>query len=108
VIPSSGGDTEKITLPGSYNSDPAWSPDGKKIAYTSRVGGGFSVWVYDLEKRTSMQVSSGLGEDPSWTRNSRHLVYSTGGALHVLDTLTKQAVRIENGLSSCTEPSVTR
>ncbi|MES2308114.1 MAG: LpqB family beta-propeller domain-containing protein, partial [Verrucomicrobiota bacterium] len=108
VISSTGGEPTKLTTPGSYSAEPSWSPDGTKIAYSSRTGGGFCICIYDIAKRTAQQVSSGLGEDPCWTRNSRHLIYSNGGSLHVLDTLTKQSSRLDNGLTNCTEPAISR
>lgn len=108
IISPQGGEPTRINTPGSYSAEPNWSPDGKKIAYVSRQAGSFTIWVYDIEKRTAQQVSPGQGEDPSWTRNSRHLVYSQSGSLMILDTATKLTARLDNGLTNCTEPAVSR
>lgn len=108
VVSANGGDPIRLNTPGSYSAEPNWSPDGKKIAYVSRQSGVFTIWVYDFETRSARQVSPGAGEDPSWTRNSRHLVYSQGGALMLLDSATKLTTRLDNGLTNCTEPAVSR
>ncbi len=105
VVPSNGGEPSKLSTGSAFNTEPSWSPDGKKIAYTLRQGG-FQIGVYDVNERTGKTVSTGSGEDPSWTRNSRHLVYASGGSLYILDSVTKLSMRLENGLKNCTEPAV--
>jgi TolB protein len=108
VMSSTGGEPERLPTQSSYSSEPDWSPDGKTIAYTARTGGGFQIWTYDLTSRKSAQVSPGSGEDSGWTRNSRHLVYSNNGQLYLLDAVTQKSVRIDNNLTKCSEPAVSR
>ncbi len=61
------------------NSAPAWSPDGKKIAYCARHGAERQIWIYDFETDQEEQLTSGPGhkENPSWAPNSLHLIYNS-------------------------------
>jgi TolB protein len=108
IMSSEGGEPERLATLAGYSSEPDWSPDGKAISFTARTGGGFQIYNYDLTSRKSEQVSPGSGEDPSFTRNSRHLVYSNGGHLYLLDTVKKQSVLLDNNLTKCSEPAVSR
>lgn len=105
ITPASGGAAERLVTNSTYSAEPDWSPDGSKIAYTARMGGKLQVCVYDLNTKQVMQVTTEGGEDPSWTRNSRHLVFSNAGALYILDSVTRQFVRLENNLTGCSEPA---
>ena len=42
-----GSDQRRLTFQGSYNTAPAWSPDGRWIAYETQVGGQFDIWLID-------------------------------------------------------------
>ncbi|MDW8349874.1 MAG: biopolymer transporter Tol [Verrucomicrobiae bacterium] len=101
-----GGGVQRLVTGYSYNTEPDWSPDGKRIAFTVRQGGVFSIAVYEIDGAQTAVMC--VGESPSWTRNSRHLVFSRGGQLYILDTETKQTQRIDVGLTKCTEPAVSR
>ena len=39
-MPAAGGDAERVTFNGGYNISPAVSPDGKTLAFITRLGGG--------------------------------------------------------------------
>ncbi|VVM05149.1 Dipeptidyl-peptidase 5 [Methylacidimicrobium cyclopophantes] len=106
VIPAQGGSARRLLTGNAYSSEPDWSPDGQKIAYAARIGGEFQIGEYELSSATATLLSSGGGEDPSWTRNSRHLVFAHGGALYLMDSVTKLIAPLPNGLSRCSEPSV--
>lgn len=106
ITSSSGGGIQRLSTGYDYNTEPDWSPDGRQIAFTVRQGGSFSIAVYNIgSAKTTLMVA---GESPSWTRNSRHLVFSRGQQLYILDTVTKQTQRIDVGLTKCTEPAVSR
>jgi 16S rRNA (guanine527-N7)-methyltransferase len=47
-VAASGGNAERVTFSGSYNISPSVSPDGRWLAYISRVGGAFKLHVMDL------------------------------------------------------------
>jgi len=109
-ISSSSGvsDMDHLVTGNSYCTKPDWSPDGKLIAFTTRIGGEFQIGVYDVASRTGQLVTTSGGQDPAWTRDSRHLVYSNNGHLYLLDTSTHQSLPIDVGVSGCGEPTVSR
>jgi TolB protein len=102
------GDWDHLVTGNSYCTKPDWSPDGKLIAFTSRVGGQFQIGVYDMATRTAKLVTMSGGEDPVWTRDSRHLVYANNGHLSLLDTATGKSLPIPVAASTCSEPTVSR
>ncbi len=58
-------------------SDPQWSPDGRKIAWVStRVDHSF-IMVYDLATRSVKYMSPGVDFDtsPMWMPDSKHLIF---------------------------------
>ena len=74
------GDDSKVTrisFGSTYNDNPAWSPNGDQIAYTSRVGKRFQISVYDLNTQQSKVVTQGSEscEQPSWSPDGRFLIY---------------------------------
>jgi TolB protein len=49
IIPSEGGKPLRLTSHPAYDENPIWSPDGKKIAFTSTRSGNHDVWVMGLD-----------------------------------------------------------
>ena len=89
-----------------YCTEPNWSPDGKKIAFNVRGGGGFEVAVLDLSGSATRIISA--GENPVWGADSRHLMFTEGGGLYLLDTVTSRKSKILDGVGKITEPSWSR
>ena len=44
-VPANGGEARQLTTHAAYDSQPIWSPDGKKIAFTSNREGSLDVYV---------------------------------------------------------------
>jgi hypothetical protein len=52
---------------GPGNTQPAWSPDGEKIAFNS---GGYSLWIMNSDGSNQVQVSNQPDSYPSWQRTA--------------------------------------
>ena len=68
-------------------SDPAWSPDGKKLLYAAPSGGqalGIDIWVIDIEKPEdgAINLSQHRGNDyePAWSPDGSLIVFTNQGA----------------------------
>lgn len=101
------GEMDHLFTGNSYCTKPDWSPDGRFIAFTTRIGGVFQIGVYDVASRTARLITTSGGEDPAWTRDSRHLVYANNGRILLLDTISRQSLPLETGVSG-SEPTVSR
>ncbi len=61
-----------------WRASPDWAPDGRMVAYQSRIGGLFQIMTIDMRDRSTKQYTSdGENEDPSWAADGRHLVFSS-------------------------------
>ncbi len=105
-ISASGGAGRQLSTGQSYNTEPNWSPDGKKIAFNTRGGSGFEIAIHDLAGGGSRIV--GTGQDPVWGADSRHLLFSTGSSLLLLDTQTGRKTTLVSGLGKISEPTWSR
>jgi TolB protein len=77
-MPASGGAPERVTFSGTYNISPSVSNDGKWLAYVSRVSGAFKLHVMDLASGTVNAITdSSADESPSFSPNSRLIIYAT-------------------------------
>ena len=62
LMPSAGGESKKITDGSRQDEGPAWSPDGKTIAYVSnRDSGAKQVYLYDVASGSSKKITSLAG-----------------------------------------------
>src|SRR5262249_24797834 len=58
-------------------TDPAWSPDGRRIAYAGGDGG---VWAMDRSGLHRSRIESRVvAADPRWSQDSRSIAFRAGG-----------------------------
>jgi TolB protein len=53
------------------NQDPAWSPDGRMIAFQSNRDGKQMIYVMDSRGEIQLRVSPVTGKAPAWSRTGR-------------------------------------
>ena len=82
TVPAKKGDIRDITrTPGAAERFPAWSPDGKSIAYFSDESGEYALHIRDQDGFGKPQVIQ-LGNPPSffyspvWSPDSKRIAYS--------------------------------
>ena len=81
TVPSTGGKATALTKGIAFDSHPRWSPDGKKILFSSDRSGAENIWWIDLEKKDTFQVTKERDQNfPSatWTPDGDYIVYSKG------------------------------
>jgi tricorn protease len=81
-VPAEHGDIRTVSdAPNSANRDPAWSPDGKSIAYFSDRSGEYALYISDqrgLEKPRMIALGSppSYFYSPTWSPDSKKIAYT--------------------------------
>lgn len=91
---------------------PAWSPDGRKIAYVSFEKVTPSIYVQDVQtgKRQLISHYEGINGAPAWSPDCRYLAMAlskqeTNPKIYVLDLQSKNLRQLTFGQGIDTEPS---
>ncbi len=105
----------RITDDAFYESDPAWSADGDRLAYISDRAGTLDIWVRDMASGEETAVTSADGAElyPSWSPDGSKIVYQTGSDYHshtggetvILDLASGESRRIVEDLFQPGRPS---
>ncbi len=81
TMPIAGGTAIPLTTGLAYETHPRFSPDGKKILFTSDRSGADNIWYIDMEKQDTIQLTKDrTNEFPSavWTPDGDYLIASRG------------------------------
>ncbi len=75
-VPLSGGDATRLTSGAAWDTEPAFSPDGSKLAYVSDKGGNEQIWVMNADGTGAKQVTHeevARITDPAWDPTGPYL-----------------------------------
>jgi Tol biopolymer transport system component len=104
LLPVTGGVPQNITRDAHMDTEPAWAPDGNRIAYSSDKGGGFlNLWLRDLRSGEERQLTrlntSAMGA--AWSPDGSRIAFLDvdglwrRAAVSVVDVATGAVTRIK-------------
>ena len=92
TVPMGGGKATRITKGIAFDAHPRFSPDGKKILFTSDRSGADNIWYIDMEKQDTVQVTKEVNQefpDACWTPDGEYIVYAKGRRIIQLYIVSK-------------------
>ena len=104
TMPIAGGTATRITSGPAFDSQPRWSPDGKRIVFLSDRNGAENVWLCDPDGSHSKALTKGtnnLYASPEWTPDGNYIVVSrTSGVLgSVYELWLIRGTRVARGVA---------
>jgi Tol biopolymer transport system component/imidazolonepropionase-like amidohydrolase len=98
TLPISGGQARRIIGGMSFESQPQFSPDGKKIVFLSDRSGAENVWLANADGSDAKPVTKGRNQmfcSPTWTPDGNYIVVSR--ATEAIGTFSLWMYHIEGG-----------
>ena len=83
-----GGQAKRLVSDGFWVCDPAWSPDGKALAYSTDRGGSLDIWLRDMatgaERNLTKHKDAALSA--AWSRDGKTIAFlDQAGSLHTVE-----------------------
>lgn len=119
VINVDGSGLEKLTKDSGFNVNPAWSPDGKQIAFTSNrdLDGQSKIWVMNadgsnqrvLPNPQNTKSTGFLGGQPAWSPDGTRILFTgyracgvvAAGGIYVINADGSNSRLLTNDLNAC-------
>jgi len=111
VADSDGHNPQTIVSSGDPIMSPAWSPDGRRLAYVSFENKKTAVYIQELAtgRRERMAAYKGINSSPAWSPDGRSLAMtlSKGGNpdIYVLDLASRNLRQVTDHFAIDTEPA---
>ncbi len=102
TVPAEKGDPRNLTqTPGAHEKYPAWSPDGKSIAYFSDASGEYQLYIAPQDGKGQPRVYNlnghGFYAYPRWSPDSKKIAYvDNSRTLYILDVASGSIVTVDS------------
>ena len=103
-VPAENGYVKDMTrTSGAAERYPAWSPDGKYIAYWSDQSGEYNLWLMETDKENSTKKLTDYGPGyryrPFWSPDSKKIAFiDKAMQIKIFDITTKQTTDVDKAL----------
>ncbi|MCD4727153.1 MAG: PDZ domain-containing protein, partial [Pirellulales bacterium] len=104
TVPQKHGETRNLTgSPGIHERSPAWSPDGRRLAFFTDASGEYQLVLRDMENEEDNRYLVKMKEDYpwwlQWSPDSRYLLYGDGELrLQLVEAATGKVTTVDRGL----------
>ena len=111
VADADGGNSQQVLRSPEPILSPAWSPDGRRLAYVSFETERPAIYIQELAsgRRERTTSFSGINGAPAWSPDGRRLAMSLSKdgqpEIYVMDLASRDFQRITNSSSIDTEPA---
>jgi dipeptidyl aminopeptidase/acylaminoacyl peptidase len=79
VMNADGTDVQELTFSNAFDGDPAWSSDGRKIAFESRRDGNNEIYTMNANGSATKRLTfnSVFDGDPAWSPDGKQIAFSS-------------------------------
>jgi TolB protein len=101
IIPSAGGTPRQITTHPGADTEPTWSPDGRKLAFVSDRSGNQDIWIIGIDGEDALQVTTdpAIDRSPHWSPDGMRIVFVSdrgdAGFSHIWMVSDLQTLNVE-------------
>jgi Tol biopolymer transport system component/imidazolonepropionase-like amidohydrolase len=103
-----GGAPQRLMTDPAIETEPAWSPDGKSLAYSSDRGGSMNIWVRTLASGADRQLTRlpGAAMSAAWSPDAAEIAFvDADGQLQIVEVKTGAVRKIHEHLNEPGRPS---
>jgi Tol biopolymer transport system component len=96
ILESTGGRPQQITTDSYYKQSPAWSPDGRTIAFSSDKAGTADIYTMDVATRTERRITKfddSAEISPVWSPDGTQIAFQRQGGATYIATLSTGEVK---------------
>lgn len=103
TLPTDGGEALALTDPFGDARQPAWSPDGKHVAFQAYWGGDYDIWMVQSDGSGLTRLTNGPFDDrePHWAPDGTRVAFSSdrGGTYDIWEVSVEsgRVVRLIDG-----------
>jgi TolB protein len=111
LIKSNGTGLTRLTTNSAADVQPAWSPDGGKVAFATNQDGNFEIYVMnaDGQIRTRRTVAPGVDQAPAWSPDGSRIAFTSdrdgNTEIYVMNADGSNPMRLTNHPESDTDPA---
>jgi Tol biopolymer transport system component/imidazolonepropionase-like amidohydrolase len=108
VAPLDGGPPRKLTDDAAVDTDPAWSPDGRSIVFSSDRGGSMQLWIVDVASGKARQLTTNAAAptQAAWAVDGRRIAFvDAENRMFAADVASAAIAKLHDPLNEPGRPS---